>query len=301
MWPALLLLILACAALAWWVLRPLPVHRHQHLAGVVTTQPTSPAATTRPTPLVSATASTSPSPTPLPSPVRSGGARLAIIIDDCGQWLRTERGFIALPIPVTLSVLPDVRYTGLIAREAQDAGQGVMLHLPMQPISAINPGPGAITTTMSDAAIRVQVEADLEHVPLAQGVNNHEGSKATANPRVMRDVAQAIARHGGLFFVDSLTIANSVAAKSTREAGIPSATRDVFLDDRANVAYTQRQLLSAAAVARQQGSAIAIGHPRPTTLAALRAMIPKLESEGVRFVLVRDIVSGVVPASTSPQ
>ncbi len=220
---------------------------------------------------------------------RTSGAELAIIIDDCGQRLRTERSFIALPIPITLSVLPDVRYTRLVSDEAQAAGKGVMLHLPMEPRSHLNPGPGKITTTMSDAQIAAQVSADLADIPFVQGVNNHEGSKATADPRVMRDVAAAIARHGNLFFVDSMTTSASVAAETTRAAGVPTASRDVFLDNRADVAYTESQLRQAAALARSHGSAIAIGHPHATTLAALRAAIPRLEAEGVRFVLVREL------------
>lgn len=230
-------------------------------------------------------------------------ARLAIIIDDCGQWIETERGFVALSIPVTLSVLPDVPYTKEIASEAAAGGKGVMLHLPMEPISQLNPGPGKITTEMSNAAIERQVENDLADVPFAQGVNNHEGSKATADPRVMRAVAEAIVRHGNLFFVDSLTVGDSVAASSTRDAGIPTATRDVFLDNRADVAYTQAQLRAAAAIAREHGVAIAIGHPRPSTLAALRAIIPELQAEGIRFVLVRDLVGdspALQPSQNAP-
>ncbi|MGH7736944.1 MAG: divergent polysaccharide deacetylase family protein [Candidatus Tyrphobacter sp.] len=232
-------------------------------------------------------------------PAARGRARLAIIIDDCGQWLHTERGFIALPIPLTLSVLPDVRYGSLIASEATAAGKGVMLHLPMETISGLNPGPGKVTTEMSDAQITSQVDADLAQVPLAQGVNNHEGSKATADARVMRDVAQALKKHGDLFFVDSMTIGDSVAAAQARDAGLPTASRDVFLDNRANVAYTESQLQQAAGVALARGSAIAIGHPRPTTLAALRAMIPTLRREGVAFVLVSSLVQA--PAQPAPE
>lgn len=232
---------------------------------------------------------TTPPTAPLPG---ASGGELAIIVDDCGQWLGIEREFIALPVPLTLSVLPDVRYTRLVSDEAAAAGKGVMLHLPMEPYSEVNPGPGKITTEMSDAQIATQVAADLADVPLAAGVNNHEGSKATADPRVMRDVASAIAKHGDLFFIDSMTTPNSVAEQAARAAGVPAASRDVFLDDRADVAYTESQLVQAAAIARLHGGAIAIGHPRGTTLAALRAMIPTLEARGVRFVLVRDLVEG---------
>jgi polysaccharide deacetylase 2 family uncharacterized protein YibQ len=71
--------------------------------------------------------------------------------------------------------------------------------------------------------------------------------------------------------------------------GVPTAARDVFLDNRADVAYSEAQLSAAAAIAQRTGSAIAIGHPRPTTLAAVRAMIPRLQALGVQFVLVQDL------------
>lgn len=222
-------------------------------------------------------------------PKVAGRPRVAIIVDDCGQWIQTERGFLALPVPLTLSILPDVRYTKTIAQEAQDAGKGIMLHLPMEPISHMNPGPGKITTGMSDGAITAQVESDLAQVPLAAGVNNHEGSAATADPRVMRDVL-GVLKSRDKFFIDSLTTGTSVAGPMAGEEGIPTASRDVFLDNQESVAYTEAMLERLVEVAQHKGSAIAIGHPRPTTLVALRAMIPQMESAGVQFVLARDLV-----------
>lgn len=218
-----------------------------------------------------------------------GGAQLALIIDDCGQWPDTERGFIAMPIPLTMSVLPHVRFGSEISHEAQAAGKDVILHLPMEPMSGIDPGPGRITTKMDDAAIAAQVRDDLASVPLADGVNNHEGSRATSDDRVMRDVAAVLAADH-LFFIDSLTAGTSVAARDAHAAGVPTATRDVFLDNVADVAATEAQLRHAAAVAKANGSAIAIGHPRPTTLAAARALVPQLAREGITFVLARDLV-----------
>ena len=218
-----------------------------------------------------------------------GGPRLAIIIDDCGQWLDTERGFIALPVPLTLSVLPHVRYSAQIAREADAAGKGVMLHLPMEPDSGADPGPGRVTTSMDDAAIAAQVRDDLNAVPLAAGVNNHEGSRASSDDRVMRDVASVLAeRH--VFFVDSRTSAATVAERDASAAGVPTSRRNVFLDDVADVDATEAELRRAAALAKANGSAIAIGHPRPTTLTAVRALLPELQREGIVLVLARDLV-----------
>lgn len=217
------------------------------------------------------------------------GPEVALIIDDCGQWASTERALIGLPIPITLSVLPHVHFTSEIAQEAADAGKGVMLHVPMEPLSHINPGPGEIKTAMSDEAIAKQMEDDVAQVPLAKGMNNHEGSEATADERVMKDVI-AVAKEHGLFFIDSRTNSKSVGAKEASDAGVPTAARNVFLDNQASVAYTASMLEHAVSIAKETGSAIAIGHPKPTTLEAIREMYPKMEAEGVRFVLAQSLV-----------
>ncbi len=215
--------------------------------------------------------------------------RLAIIIDDCGQWLDTERAFVALPFPVTLSVLPHVRFGSTIAQDATAAGKGVMLHLPMETVSGRYPGPGTITTTMADAAIRNMVAGDLAELPQARGVNNHEGSLATQDPRVMGDIADVLAKNGR-FFIDSRTSSASVGESVARGRGVPSASRSVFLDNVDNEPAIEARLLEAIADARSTGSAIAIGHPRAATLAAVRILGPKAEADGVELTLASDLV-----------
>lgn len=296
---ALVVVALLAVAAGWWLLVP----RHARERVPIATVTPSPAATAQPTVRPTSAPSSEPSATPVPtSPAPSispttravappGAAQLALIVDDCGQWLDTERAFVAMPIPLTLSVLPDVRYTQTIAREAAQAGKGVMLHLPMETVSGLNPGPGKITTEMTDAQIAAQVRGDLAQVPPARGVNNHEGSKASADERVMRDVAQTIAAQGHLFFIDSRTSPDSVAQRVASQYGIPSASRDVFLDDDPKVTAIEQQLRLAASIALRKGRAIAIGHPRPSTLEAVRAMVPQLQAEGVEFVLVQNLVS----------
>jgi polysaccharide deacetylase 2 family uncharacterized protein YibQ len=261
------------------------VDRTATAAPLATAEPTvaptlPPAALSSPSPAITTAARPAP---------QTSGPRLAIIIDDCGQWPVTERAFIALPVALTLSILPDVRYNHTIEREAASAGKGVMLHLPMETLSGVNPGPGKVTTEMDDDAITAQVEHDLADVDLATGVNNHEGSKATADARVMTAVISVLAKDGR-FFIDSRTNAKSVGQQVATEHGVRTAARDVFLDNRADVDYSEGQLRQAAALAIRTGSAIAIGHPRPTTLDALRAVIPEFQAQGITFVLVSDLV-----------
>lgn len=188
-----------------------------------------------------------------------------------------------------MSVMPQERYTKTIAQEAQAAGKAVMLHLPMEPQSGANPGPGKITTAMTDEQITAQVQSDIAAVPLAKGVNNHEGSKATADSRVMRDVAAVLAADH-LFFIDSRTSADSVAGDIASRSGIATASRDVFLDNVDDQTAVETQLRHAIAIAQAQGSAIGIGHPRRATLAAVAALIPEAESDGVMLVPASDLV-----------
>ena len=298
---ALAVVLLVAIAVGWWLLAPRRSH-HVKTVSVLTPAPPPPpqreetpapveTATSPPATSVPTTASPSPAASVTVRPAIAGAPRLALIVDDCGQWIDTERGFIALSIPLTVSVLPDVHYTSTIANEAASAGKGVMLHLPMETLSGLNPGPGKVTTEMTDSQITQQVESDLAQVPLAAGINNHEGSKASADERVMDDVIDVLAKHGNLFFIDSRTNAASVGESVAESRGIPTAGRDVFLDNQATVDYTENQLKEAAAIARKTGSAIAIGHPRPSTLEAVRDMIPQLEASGIEFVLARDLVS----------
>jgi hypothetical protein len=253
----------------------------------VTTSSPAPVATEAP-PLRAETAAP-PSPTaPAASAPPTGTITVAIIIDDCGQWPLTERGFLALPIPLTLSILPHVRYTAQTAGDAATAGKGIMLHLPMEPLGRDTAGPGEITTAMTGAQIASATEDDIAQVPGARGLNNHEGSKASADSRVMKDVIAVVKDHD-LFFIDSRTNAASVAGETARDAGVPEASRDVFLDNRADEAYTEQMLEQTVEIAKRNGSAIAIGHPRPTTLAALAAFYPKMQAEGVRFVLASEL------------
>ena len=284
----LFLLGLGCligAALTWYW----PTQPPQPLAVAPTSTPGAPAArVAEPESGGAAPEGSAPLPTPPPGEPR-GRPRLAIVIDDCGQWLDTERGFVDLPFPVTLSVLPHVRYGPQIAREAGAAGKGVMLHLPMQTISGRYPGPGTITTTMDDAAIRAEVTGDLAELPEARGVNNHEGSLATQDPRVMGDVIGVLATDGR-FFIDSRTSAKSVGEAVARERGVPTAQRNVFLDNVDDEAAVAVQVRRARDDARASGSAIAIGHPRPATLAAIRALGPEASADGVELTLASDLV-----------
>jgi uncharacterized protein len=213
-----------------------------------------------------------------------------VIFDDAGYSLPAAREVFALPRPVTISILPDLPFSTPIAEEAARRGVQVILHLPVQPENpASDPGPGRITVDMTDETIARTVAADFGTVPGAVGANNHMGSRGTADPRVMRAVLGSV-KTRGLFFVDSLTTPHSVAAKTARAMGVPTAVRAVFLDNQDNDEYVRAQFRILIRAAQTRGQAIAIGHVGKVTARVLREMLPEFDEAGIRFVPVSALV-----------
>ena len=211
----------------------------------------------------------------------------SIIIDDLGQNREAARRLLALPYSLTLSVLPHLRYSVETAEAARRAGHEVMLHLPMEPEagSHVSPGEGEIRVGMNHREVDHILQSDLASVPYAAGANNHMGSRATANPRLMAELMRSLADHH-LYFVDSRTTAASVALEAARQQGLPALYRSIFLDDTQSMPYTIDQLRQFERVLEDQGVAVAIGHPYPTTIAALTKFLPELERNGVQLVPV---------------
>ncbi len=217
-------------------------------------------------------------------------AQMAIILDDWGHNLSLVKNVEEINRPVTLSVLPHLAHSREIAEEASSHGLGVMLHMPMQPRSLKQPmEPHTILTTMPDALIVQYLDEALESVPHAEGVNNHQGSAATLDEHVMKTVLSHLKKKT-LFFVDSQVISGSVAGRVAKEIGISFTKRDVFIDNKATVEAVEQQLRKAEKIALSRGRVVAIGHDKKATIEAIRTMVPELEKDGVRLVLVRELL-----------
>ncbi|MGH6870989.1 MAG: divergent polysaccharide deacetylase family protein [Rhizomicrobium sp.] len=195
---------------------------------------------------------------------------IAIVIDDLGDDAAAARKAIALPAAVSLSFLPYPEGTPTLARAAAHAGHEVLAHVPMEPDGADDPGPNALLTSLSAAENAQRLEWDLSRVPGHSGINNHEGSRFTADRVALMPVMEALSDRR-LFFLDSRTSPNTQVVPLARAFGVPSAGRDVFLDDIQTPQAIAAALSEAERVSRRDGVAIAIGHPRQATLAALAA------------------------------
>jgi polysaccharide deacetylase 2 family uncharacterized protein YibQ len=213
---------------------------------------------------------------------------VAIVIDDLGQDIKQAKEVLALPGNITIAVLPGLAKSRNIAELAGQAGREVLLHLPMEPLKDHEKTrtPGTLSAGMTPMAFLNTVSEDVESVPGAIGVNNHEGSALTANREAMKFLMAEL-KTRNLFFLDSLTNPKSVAFETAIESGVKAARRDVFLDNEGNnPSYIRGQLDMLVDVARKNGKAIGIGHPHPATLSELSKWLAETDVQGIEIVPV---------------
>ena len=210
--------------------------------------------------------------------------KIVLIFDDVGFDHQPLSEAMRIDPNVNFSILPNAAHAAEVADLLYDRGYEVLCHLPMEPeqFPRISPGPGAVLTTMSNDEIARTTVANVEAVPYARGVNNHLGSRATADRRVMESVLGALP--ADMYFIDSRTTSASVAAAVARSMNVRAASRNVFLDDVPTDPAVRRQLYVLAREAEQHGIAIGIGHMYPATVRVLGAEAPRLRREGFRFI-----------------
>ncbi|CBY86108.1 divergent polysaccharide deacetylase family protein [Haemophilus influenzae] len=205
-------------------------------------------------------------------------SKLAIVIDDVGYHSKEDAAIFAMPREISVAIIPAAPYARARNQEAKSQGRDILIHMPMQPISAIKIEDGGLHLGMSAAQVNDRVNTAKSIVRDAIGMNNHMGSAATADPQLMTYLMTAL-QEKHLFFLDSRTIGKSVAGKIAKEQGVRSLDRHIFLDDSNEFSDVQRQFKAAIHYARKHGSAIAIGHPRQNTIAVLQAGLRNLPED----------------------
>lgn len=210
------------------------------------------------------------------SPVFAG--KLAIVIDDFGYRPHYENQVLAMPSEISVAVLPNAPHAREMATKAHNSGHEVLIHLPMAPLSKQPLEKDTLRPEMSSDEIERIIREAVGKVPFAVGLNNHMGSAMTSSLFGMQKVMQALGRYD-LYFLDSMTIGNSQAMRAASGTGVKVIKRKVFLDDTQNEADIRRQFTRAIDLARRNGSAIAIGHPHPSTVRVLQQMVYHLPAD----------------------
>ncbi|MCW3792339.1 divergent polysaccharide deacetylase family protein [Paenibacillus sp. LS1] len=226
----------------------------------------------------------------------SNHKRLAIIIDDVGNDMKGTAEILAMPVKLTVAVMPFLPTTKKDAIAAHEKGMDVIVHMPMEPKKGRPEwlGPGAITSNLTDEEVRERVEKAIDDVPHAIGMNNHMGSKITSDKRIMSIVLD-VCKERGLFFVDSRTNFRSVVGELAISKNMPPVGNDIFLDDQNSKQHIRKQLDLAAQHAMDKDRCVVIGHVGHTglnTSAVVRESVSRLQGQ-VEFVGIGDLVRDV--------
>jgi polysaccharide deacetylase 2 family uncharacterized protein YibQ len=225
-----------------------------------------------------------------PPPV-DGRPMIAVVLDDVGVVRRNADLAMALDPPVTLAFMSYANGVGEMVAEARARGHEIMMHVPMEPLDrSEDPGPNALLAGLPADELARRIAWHLSRFDGYVGINNHMGSRFTADAPGMGQVMAAL-KARGLLFVDSRTSPQSVGVDTARSAGVPAASRDVFLDNELDAREIGARLADLEHRARQHGAAIGIGHPHPETVAALRRWLPEARARGFVIVPVSTIVA----------
>ena len=221
----------------------------------------------------------------IPPPALKG--KIGIIIDDFGYRNdEVSDGFLKLNAYLTYAVIPGHEYSTSFGEKAVNAGYEVIVHMPMENTGkTYGEEEFVLTTEMDNETIQRRVNTAFNQIPTAIGMNNHQGSSASADQRVMSSVARVM-NERNLFFIDSRTTVETIAETTMEVFGVPTARRNVFLDNDDDEEKIIEQFMKLVKKSEELGSAIGIGHVKPKTLKVLKKHIPELQKKGFKFEFV---------------
>lgn len=217
-------------------------------------------------------------------------ATVSIIIDDMGHSRRYGQAIVDMDEKLTLSILPFTPFSQYFANIGRQSGNEIMLHLPMESMSNALPSETQLEVSMPRHDFSEMLAHNLTAFEGFSGINNHQGSRMMKDAErldwLMEDISEE-----NMFFVDSRTVGRSPATQIASRYGIPAVGRDVFLDDSADEAEIKYQFDRMINIALRHGHAVAIGHPRPSTIKVLRRELPRLKALNIEVVPVTTTIA----------
>ena len=215
---------------------------------------------------------------------------ISIIIDDLGYKLKEDVRALSLPGPVAYAILPHAPHTQKMVSIASQNGKEILLHQPMQALENNDLlGPGALTLNMTQREFTQTLEININAVQNIIGINNHMGSLLTRHPGHMQWLMNIIKKNEYIY-VDSLTSADSVAKKIAEENKISFLSRDIFLDNKKDLEYITNKFIELVAIAKKEGSALAIGHPHSNTIEILSRFLKDIDKYGVKLIGIKSLI-----------
>ena len=216
---------------------------------------------------------------------------IVLVIDDFGY--RNDNisdGFLNLSIPITCAIIPGHSASKKFAKKAISYGKEVIIHMPMES-EKYTPGEDEykLLTSMTSELLETKLIQAFESLPEAIGMNNHQGSKATSDSKTMTVLASVL-KDRGKYFIDSRTSPLTIGEKTMISFGVPTARRNIFLDNNNDLDKIEEQMNKLANSAKKNGVAVGLGHARKNTLTVIEKVVPDLLDKGFVFQFASQVV-----------
>jgi len=215
---------------------------------------------------------------------------ISIIIDDLGYKQKEDILALSLPGPIAYAILPHAPYTKKVAKIASQNGKEILLHQPMQALENNDLlGPGALTLNMTQKEFVKTLETNISVISNIIGINNHMGSLLTRHPGHMQWLMNVLKKNEYIY-VDSLTSTNSVAGEIAKKNKIPFLKRDIFLDNNTDLEYITKKFFELIALAKKEGTALAIAHPHSNTIKILSEFLQDIDAYDVKLIGIKSLI-----------
>lgn len=215
-------------------------------------------------------------------------ADISLVIDDVGYQRKWDEQVVDFPPAVALAILPFSHHALEMSRRANQSGHEVLMHLPMESLTSEH-RVSMVHMDMTKTQLDRFLHSAFKQVPHAIGLNNHQGSLVTQHPVIMTWVMEFLSQRPGTIFLDSRTTHKSVAFDMAEEQSIPALWRDVFLDDQPDAEQIKLQIDRLMTIARKEGYAIGIAHPRPSTIPVLKSWLMSLP-EDIQLITLQEML-----------
>ena len=215
--------------------------------------------------------------------------KIALIFDDLGESLGDLKEIYSLNIPLTISIIPNLKFSKNIAHIGSRCGFSVFIHLPFEPANKQRYKTNKyrfITGDLSRREVVSLLRQYLNSIRIAIGVNNHMGSVATQNRQLMKVVLKEIKKRG-LIFVDSRTSLESIGYDQACKMDLICGYNQGFLDAVDDVSVMEERMKGLVAMAKNMGKIIVIAHPKKNTFKFLKQQLPVIRRE-VEFITIKD-------------
>lgn len=215
---------------------------------------------------------------------------MVIIIDDIGnkEDFDKVKNLLSKDILVTPSIFPKSKAYNKTPKYARGM-DNYIIHLPLEATNYNDKIDISLKTDESEKSIDRNIREIREKFPRAKFINNHTGSKFTANTQAMTYLMKALKKYN-FSFIDSRTTKFTKAEDLGKSYGINVFRRNIFLDNKADTRYIVSNIKKAIALAKRDGYVVVIGHPKADTIKALEIVKQSGDFRDINLVRVDDLL-----------